>query len=361
MPRYRELGARLGQFVRDFSSKQFRFDAPHMKALVSHEPGGPETLSLEEVADPECGPNDVLVAVRVCALNFPDALIIRDLYQIRPPRPFSPGSEVAGEVVATGANVTQWRKGDMVFGLTLYGGLAEKVVIPARNCHRVPHGMSMEDAGALLLTYGTACHALRQRADIQPGERLLVIGASGGTGLAAVQLGRAMGAHVIAATSSEEKSALAMEHGAHEAFVYPRGPFKGDARRELSAIFKEGCQNGAVDVIFDSVGGEYAEAAFRTMGWRGRFLVIGFPAGIPQIPLNLPLLKGAAIIGVFFGTFTEREPELHGANVAELLDLYERGLIRPAITQRLALEHAGQGIAAMADRRAEGKILVRVS
>ncbi|MGO8974989.1 MAG: NADPH:quinone oxidoreductase family protein [Steroidobacteraceae bacterium] len=329
-----------------------------MKALLSHEPGGPETLVLEDISEPAPGAGQVRIAVRACGVNFPDLLIIQDLYQIKPPRPFAPGGEIAGLVDALGAGVEHLRIGDRVLMSPVRGGMAEKVVGAAGNCWKIPDSMPFDEAAALLLTYGTAQHALKDRAELKSGETLLVLGAAGGVGLAAVELGKAMGARVVAAASSAEKLALAREHGADEAVQYAREALDKTAARALTERFKAACGANGADAIFDPVGGDYTEAALRAIGWQGRHLVVGFTAGIPRLPLNLTLLKSCQIIGVFWGEFTTRNPRLHAANVSALMGLYLQGRIKPAVTERFALKQGGDAIARLGARDARGKVVV---
>jgi len=331
-----------------------------MKALLSKAPGGPETLVLEEIPEPAPGRGEVRIAVKACGVNFPDALIIQDLYQFRPPRPFSPGAEVAGVVDAVGEGVTQLEVGARVIGWSAWGGMAEKLVVAADRCIPMPPTMPFETAAAFLMTYGTSLHALKDRGRLKPGETLLVLGAAGGVGLAAVELGRALGAKVVAAASSEEKAALARTHGADDAVVYPPGPFEADGRKALSELFKGAVGDQGADVIYDPVGGDYTEAALRSIAWAGRLLVVGFPAGIPKLPLNLTLLKGCEVAGVFWGAFASREPERFRANLEQLIELYGRGLVRPEVSEVFPLARAGDAIAALAERRARGKLVVRI-
>ena len=278
-----------------------------MRALVSRVVGGPESLVMAELPSPVPGDDEVRIAVRACGVNFPDTLIIEDRYQFRPTRPFPPGGEVAGVVDSVGKNVSGIRAGDRVIGWCVWGGMAEKVVAKATNCVPIPEAMPFDEASAFILTYGTSYYALKNRARLRPGETLLVLGAAGGVGLAAVELGKAMGARVVAAVSSEDKLAFAREHGADHGLVYPRGPFDKQALRGLSGLFKQACPDGA-DVVYDAVGGDYAEAALRVVAWEGRFLVVGFPAGIPRLPLNLALLKSCQIIGVFWAAWSRGNP-----------------------------------------------------
>ena len=331
-----------------------------MKALLSRAPGGPETLTLEEVPEPAVGAQQVRISVRACAVNFPDLLIIQDLYQVKPPRPFAPGSEVAGIVDAVGEGVVKVRSGDRVLMSPAPGGMAQKVVGPVANCWKIPEAMPFDEAAALLMTYGTAQHALSDRARLRAGETLLVLGAAGGVGLAAVELGKAYGARVIAAASSAEKVAFAREHGADAGVEYGPGPLDKAAARELTERFKAACGAAGAHVVFDAVGGDYTEAALRAIAWEGRHLVIGFPAGIARPPLNLALLKSCDIVGVFWGEFARRFPEKHAANVAELMALYGAGRVRPVITERFALAQGATAISRLASRAALGKIVVMI-
>ncbi len=329
-----------------------------MRAMLSRQVGGPETLSLEELPDPVPGPGEVLLAVKACGVNYPDVLIIEDKYQFKPPRPFAPGGEVAGVVEAVGSGVTRLRAGDRVIGSTISGGMAEKLTVPADMCIAMPASMPFDEASALVLTYGTSIYALKDRARLKAGETLLVLGAAGGVGISAVELGKAYGARVIAAVSSEDKLAFAKKHGADSGVVYPQGPFDKAGTRALADLFKQACGEKGADVIYDPVGGDYSEAALRSIAWDGRFLVVGFPAGIPRLPLNLTLLKSCQVVGVFWGAFMRRDPAAHAANVAELMRLYNEGKIRPVVSERYPLARAGEAIARLATRQAMGKIVV---
>jgi len=331
-----------------------------MKALLSHQPGGPETLRLEELPEPSVGTGEVRVAVHACAVNFPDLLLIQDLYQYKPPRPFAPGAEVAGVVAAVGAGVTHVRPGDRVLASPVRGGMAESVVGRASNCWKIPDSMPFDEAAALLMTYGTSQHALTDRAQLRAGETLLVLGAAGGVGLAAVELGKAKGARVVAAASSEAKLALARERGAEATVLYPATALDKSAARALTERFKAACGPDGAHVICDPVGGDYTEAALRAIARQGRHLVVGFTAGIPKLPLNLVLLKGCQLIGVYWGEFMQSAPELHAANVAALLALYQEGRIRPAITARFPLERGGAALASLAARESLGKLVVTI-
>ncbi|HEX6476516.1 MAG TPA: NADPH:quinone oxidoreductase family protein [Acidimicrobiales bacterium] len=322
-----------------------------MKAVLCKAFGPPETLVVEDLEDPRPGPGQVLVDVAACAINFPDVLIIQNQYQFKPPLPFSPGGEVAGVVSAIGPDVASLAVGDRVLASTGWGGLAEKVLVAEAAAVPVPEGIDLVHASAFLYAYGTSHHALKDRAALQPGESLVVLGAAGGVGLAAVELGAAMGANVIAAASSKDKLDLCLEHGAAQTIDYSTEDLK-ERIRELTG-------GAGADVVYDPVGGSYSEPALRAMAWNGRFLVIGFAAGdIPRIPLNLALLKGCSIVGVFWGAFTGREPERHRTNVAELVRWWQEGRLRPYVSATYPLERAGEAIRELADRRAKGKVVV---
>ena len=331
-----------------------------MKALLSTAPGGPETLVLSDVPDPVAGPGELLVRVRAAAINFPDVLIIEDKYQMRPPRPFAPGGEIAGEVAAVGEGVEDWKVGDRLVAVPGFGGLSEKIVIPAKAAIALPTSCSFVDGAALLLTYATSIHALYDRGRLEAGETLLVLGAAGGVGLAAIELGKARGARVIAAVSSEDKAQAARDAGADEAIVYPRGPFDRDGQKALAEQFKAAVGPGGADVIYDPVGGDYAEPALRSIAWEGRYLVVGFPAGIPKLPLNLTLLKSCDVCGVFWGAFAARDPKANAAHVAELFRLWRMGQIAPRVSATFPLARGGEAIAALAARNVIGKLVVTI-
>ncbi len=329
-----------------------------MKAMLSTQVGGPETLELAELPDPRPGPGEVVIAVKACGVNYPDSLIIEDRYQFKPARPFAPGGEVAGVVEAVGAGVTAFTPGDRVIGSLGWGGMAEKAAVPAARCTPMPPNMPFDEASALVLAYGTSIHAIKDRAKLKAGETMLVLGAAGGVGLSAVELGKAFGARVIAAASSQEKVDLARRHGADAGVVYPAGPFDKDGARALADLFKRACGEAGADVIYDPVGGDYSEAALRAIAWEGRFLVVGFPAGIPRLPLNLTLLKGCQVVGVFWGDFARRDPDANAANIAELMQLYAKGAIKPLVSERYPLPRAGEAIARLSGRQAVGKLVV---
>jgi NADPH:quinone reductase-like Zn-dependent oxidoreductase len=329
-----------------------------MRALRSHAVGGPETLRVDELPDPVAGAGELLVRVRAAAINYPDVLIIEDKYQMRPPRPFAPGGEIAGEVEAVGEGVEGWTVGDRLIAVPGVGGLSEKIVIPARSAFPLPEGRSFADGAALLLTYATSIHALYDRGRLKDGDTLLILGAAGGVGLAAIELGKARGARVIAAVSSEDKAQAARDAGADHAIVYSAGPFDKDGQRALAEQFKAAVGKDGANVIYDPVGGDYAEPALRSIAWEGRYLVVGFPAGIPRLPLNLTLLKSCDVCGVFWGAFAARDPKANAAHVAELFRLWDDGKIAPRVSATYPLDRGGDAIAALAARSVIGKVVV---
>jgi NADPH2:quinone reductase len=329
-----------------------------MKAMLSKQAGGPETLVLDDLPDPKPQAGEVMIAVKACGVNYPDSLIIEDRYQFKPPRPFAPGGEVAGVVETVGAGVTAFKPGDRVIGSVISGGMAEKLCVEAVRCTPMPANMPFDEASALILTYGTSIHALKDRARLKKGDTLLVLGAAGGVGVSAVELGKAYGARVVAAVSSEDKLAFVKKIGADSGVVYPRGPFDKAGSKALADLFKQACGEHGADVIYDPVGGDYSEAALRAIAWEGRFLVVGFPAGIAKLPLNLTLLKSCDIRGVFWGAFALRDPAANQAHVDELFRLWAEGKISPRVSETFPLERAGEAIALLRDRKAVGKLVV---
>jgi NADPH:quinone reductase len=329
-----------------------------VKAVLSKSAGGPETLVVEEVPMTDPGKGQVRIRVSACAVNYPDTLMIQDLYQFKPERPFAPGGEVAGTIDAVGPQVVGFRVGERVISWCWWGGMVQSLVIDAGRCISVPDAMPLDEAAALLLTYGTAHYALRQRSNLQPGESLLVLGASGGVGLAAVELGRAFGARVIAAASSQEKIDYAAQYGASEGVVYPVGPLSKASAKAFTESLKQTVGKQGAHVVLDAVGGDYAEAALRAIAWEGRYLVVGFPAGIPTLALNLVLLKGCQVIGVFWGDWVLRNRAAFAESVNELMQLYAKGLIKPRISQRFPMEQAGEALRMLSERKAVGKIIV---
>lgn len=333
-----------------------------MKAIHSTAPGGPETLVLATgLPLPEPGPGQVRISVRAASLNFPDLLIIEDRYQFKPERPFAPGGEVAGVVSAIGQGVTTLAPSDRVVGATLWGALAEEVVADAGAVTRIPDAMPFDTASALLIAYATAWHGIMERGELKPGETLLVLGASGGVGLAAVELGRAMGARVIAACSTPGKLEAARAAGAHDGLVYPKGTFGKDGIKTLSQQFKSACGPMGADVVFDPVGGEMSEAAVRAIAWKGRLLVVGFVAGIPALPLNLTLLKGCDVRGVFWGEAMRRDPAGHAVTMQQLFDLHAQGRIAPRIQARFPLKDTAQAMQLLGSRNVVGKVVVTLA
>jgi NADPH2:quinone reductase len=332
-----------------------------MKALLSKVVGGPDALVLEDVPSPEAKPGFAVVSVKAVGVNFPDVLIIEDKYQFKPARPFAPGGEIAGVVKAVGEGVTHVRPGDRVLGNTGWGGMAEELALEAQRLVKIPDAMPFDDAAAFIMTYGTSYHALKDRANLQPGQTLLVLGAAGGVGLAAVELGKQMGARVIAAASSQEKVDLCLAHGADAGVVYGRGPFDRDGQKALSEQFKAASGANGADVIYDGIGGDYAEPALRSIAWEGKYLVVGFAAGdIPKIPLNLALLKGCDIVGVFWGTWVAKNPKRHQESVAELLAMYTAGKIKPHVSGRFPLAKGADAIKHLASRQAMGKVVITI-
>ena len=322
-----------------------------MKALICREYGPPENLSVQDIPDLQPGPGEVVVRVRAAGVNFPDALIVQNLYQFKPTPPFSPGGETAGEVLAVGEGVQRVKVGDKVIALTIWGGFAEQVLAKQDQLIPMPEGLSFEVAGSLLLTYGTCLHALRDRAALQPGQTVLVLGAAGGIGIATIELAKALGARVIAAASSAEKLATCRAQGADELINYREQNLRDEIKRLTGGQ--------GVDVVVDPVGGDYAEQALRSMAWRGRYLVVGFTDGqIPRLPLNLVLLKGCAIVGVFWGDFIRREPQAAQLDLRDLIQMLTQGKIKPLISGRYSLAQAPQAILELSQRRAQGKLIV---
>jgi NADPH:quinone reductase len=332
-----------------------------MRAILSKTVGGPETLVIEERADPVAEPGKVVLNIEACGVNYPDLLMIQDKYQFKPERPFSPGGEVAGVVEAVGDGVADLRPGQRVLANVGWGGMAEKVLVESNRVTPIPDAMPFDEAAAFMATYATSYYALKDRGRLKPGETLLVIGAAGGVGLAAVELGKAMGAKVIAAASSRRKVDLAIARGADSGVVYPEGPFDKNGQKQLADLFKEASGKKGWDVAYDGVGGDYSEPLIRAAAWGGRYLVVDFPAGIPRVPLNLILLKSCDLIGVLLGGAVAREPESHARNVADLMDHYLAGRIRPYVSERFPLANAGDAIARLAGRNAMGKIVVTMS
>lgn len=322
-----------------------------MRAVLCKQLGLPENLVVENVPSPVAGKGEVVLSVKACGVNFPDTLIIQGKYQFKPELPFSPGGEVAGVVKEVGAGVTHVRPGDRVIAFSTWGGFAEELVVEANRTIPMLDSMDFVSASAFVLTYGTSLHALKDRAHLQPGETMLVLGASGGVGIAAIQLGKAMGARVIAAASSDQKLEVCRANGADDLINY--------AQDDLRARIKQLTAGKGVDVVYDPVGGSYSEPALRDMAWNGRFLVVGFAAGdIPKVPLNLALLKGCSIVGVFWGAFTRNEPENNRRNNEELMQLYAQGKVKPHIHATYPLERAAEALNDVMYKRVSGKVVL---
>jgi len=324
-----------------------------LKALLCKQFGPPESLVLEDVPSPKAGAGEVVVSIKAASVNFPDVLIIQNKYQFKPPLPFSPGSELAGVVKEIGADVRNVKPGDKVIAFTTFGAFAEEVKTEAARLLPMPEGMGFDAAASFILTYGTTDHALRDRAQLKAGESLLVLGAAGGVGVAAIEIGKALGARVIACASSEDKLAVCRQHGADECINYATE----DLRERIKAL----TGGKGVDVIYDAVGGPYTEPAFRSIAWRGRHLVIGFAAGdIPKLPLNLALLKGASVVGVFWGDFTRREPQAFAESARQLARWYKEGRLKPHVSATFPLEKAADAMNLLASRKAKGKVVVTI-
>jgi NADPH2:quinone reductase len=324
-----------------------------MKAIVCRAHGLPDTLVFEDVPSPVVGPDEVVISVKAASLNFPDYLIIQNKYQFKPPLPFSPGSELAGVVKEVGPGVTHVRPGDRVMAVTTFGAFAEEAKTEARRVVRIPGAMDFVTASAFLLTYCTSDHALVDRGGLQAGETLLVLGAAGGVGLAAIEIGKILGARVIACASSDDKLEVCLAHGADAGINYERD--------DLRARIKEVTGGRGPDVVYDAVGGRFTEPALRSIAWRGRLLVVGFAAGeIPKIPLNLTLLKGCSIVGVFFGDFARREVRQFVARVEQLGKWYAEGRLKPHVQETMPLERAAEALNLLAARRVSGKLVLTV-
>ena len=321
-----------------------------MKAIVCHEFGPIEQLSWEERQDPAAGAGEVLIEIRAAGVNFPDGLMVRGEYQVKPPHPFTPGSEIAGVVRAVGDGVSNFAPGDRVVAMCGLGGFAEMAAVAAERVLKIPETMSFEVASGFMLVYGTSLHGVADKGRLKAGETLLVLGAAGGVGLAAVEIGAAMGARVIAAASSDEKLELARAHGAEIGINYTTHDLKSELKKLVP---------GGVDVAYDPVGGALTEAAVRGLAWGGRLLVVGFAAGdIPKLPLNLLLLREAEAIGVFWGAFTQRDPAHHARNIAQLMGWVADGKLKPHVSAKFHLSRASDALAEVMQRRAQGKVVL---
>ena len=322
-----------------------------MKAVLCKELGMPDRLVVEDVPSPKPAQGQVVVSVKACGVNFPDTLIIQGKYQFKPELPFSPGGEVSGIVKEVGEGVSRVKPGDRVIAFNTWGGFAEEIAVDAERTISMPAGMDFVPASAFVLTYGTSYHALKDRADLKAGETMLVLGAAGGVGLAAIQLGKAMGAKVIAAASNDAKLQICRQNGADEVINY--------GTEDLRARIKALTAGKGVDVVYDPVGGPYSEPALRDMAWNGRFLVVGFAAGdIPRVPLNLTLLKGCSIVGVFWGAFTRNEPERNRENNYDLMAMYAAARVRPHIHATYPLELAAEALNEVLNKRVTGKVVL---
>ena len=322
-----------------------------MRAVLCKELGLPDTLVVEDVPSPVAGKGQVVLSVKASGVNFPDTLIIQGKYQFKPELPFSPGGEVAGVVKEAGEGVTSLKPGDRVIASSGWGGFAEELVVDADRTILMPDEMDFVPASAFVLTYGTSYHALKDRAQLQPDETMLVLGASGGVGLSAIQLGKMMGANVIAAASTDQKLEVCKANGADELINY--------SKDDLRARVKEVTSGKGVDVVYDPVGGAYSEPALREMAWKGRFLVVGFAAGdIPKVALNLVLLKGCSIVGVFWGSFTRKEPDANQKNNDELMQFFAQGKVKPHIHATYPLERAADALNDMMYKRVSGKVVL---
>ena len=332
-----------------------------MKALQCVELGMPDKLEVNEISDPELQSGHVMIENKAASVNFPDVLMIQGLYQFQPELPFSPGGESAGTIVEVGDGVENFKVGDRVVAMLGLGAFAEKVVAHENAVMKIPDSMDFETAAALPMTYGTSLYALKQRASLKEGETLLVLGAAGGVGLATVELGKAMGAKVIAAASTQEKVDMCIKHGADEGFVYPSGDLTRDQQKELSTKIKDLTGGAGANVIYDPVGSGYSEPALRAIAWEGRYLVIGFAAGdIPKIPLNLTLLKGCQIVGVFWGAWTGLDPAGNVSNFEEIFKLHVDGKIAPEVSDKFTLDNAADAIAHLQNRKAKGKVIIQI-
>ncbi|RJG05879.1 NADPH:quinone oxidoreductase family protein [Noviherbaspirillum cavernae] len=323
-----------------------------MKAVLCKAWGLPDTLVVEELPDIVPGPGQVVIDIHAAGVNFPDVLIIQNKYQFKPELPFTPGNELAGVVRTVGDGVTTFKAGDKVLAFATQGAFAQQIAVPVQMVMPMPPGMDFDTAAAVTLTYGTSHHAVADRAQLKAGETMLVLGAAGGVGLAAIEIGKALGARVIAAASTDEKLEVCKAHGADATINY--------STQDLREAIKAATDGKGPDVIYDPVGGIYAEPAFRSIAWRGRYLVIGFANGeIPKLPLNLPLLKGASLVGVFWGEFTKREPKANAAAMRELMTWMAEGKVKPHISGRYALAETPQALNDMAARKVTGKIVIQ--
>ena len=330
-----------------------------MKILHCKEYGPVENLVWEDIDSPEPAENEVVVSIKAAALNFPDYLIVQGLYQFKPDLPFAPGNEGAGVIKKIGKNVTRFKEGDRVYFMAPYGAFAEEACMNEFGVFPIPDDVSFELAASYQMAYGTSYHALVQRGELEKDDEVLILGASGGVGLAALDIAKAKGARVVAGVSTEEKAKVCREYGADEVVVYGLGPADKDAAKALSAELKSKSIKGGYDIIYDPIGDCYAEPAFRSIGWKGKYLVVGFAAGqIPKLPINLTLLKGASVVGVFWGAFTGREFEENQKNIKDINSMLIAGKIKPLISKKIPMEQAKEAINLIGSRGVVGKVVL---
>ena len=329
-----------------------------MKILLGEAPGGPQDLRLRTRDGPLPGPGHVRLVMRCVGINFPGTLIIGDRYQLKPTRPFAPGAELCGKVDRMGAGAQGLALGDRDMALPIWGALAEKVIVAANLCQKVPDAVTGAEAVSPQVTYGTALYAREERGALRPGETVLIVGAASGVGLAAVELAKVLGARVVAAASSQDKLDIARDHGADAGIIYGKGPLGRDAQKVLNSQLRAALGQNGADIVVDHVGGEYSEPALRCMAWGGRFLVVGFPAGIARIPANLVLLKSCDIRGIFWGAAVERDPAAHRRAMERLMQLCATGRIRPRIHATCPLAEGPAAIAALSERNVMGQVVV---
>tara|TARA_B100001079_G_scaffold40810_1_gene32092 strand:- start:631 stop:1632 length:1002 start_codon:yes stop_codon:yes gene_type:complete len=330
-----------------------------MKILHCKEYGPIDNLVWEDIDSKEPEDNEVLVSIKAAALNFPDFLIVQGLYQFKPELPFAPGNEGAGIIKKVGKNVTRFKEGDRVYFMAPYGAFAEEACLNEFQVFSISDDVSFELAASYQMAYGTSYHALMQRGELKTDDEILVLGASGGVGLAAVDIAKAKGARVVAGVSTEEKAVICREYGADEVIIYGEGPKDKDASKAFSAELKSKSTKGGFDIIYDPIGDCYAEPAFRSIGWKGKYLVVGFAAGeIPKLPINLTLLKGASIVGVFWGAYTGRESEENQKNIADINNMLQTGQIKPLISKEIPMEHAIDAIKLIGSRGVIGKVVL---
>jgi len=330
-----------------------------LKILHCKEFGPVENLVWENIDSPEPRDDEVLISVKAAALNFPDYLIVQGLYQFKPEFPFAPGNEGAGVIKKIGKNVTKFKEGDRVYFMSAYGAFAEEICMHELGTFAIEEDTSFEMAASYQMAYGTSYHALMQRGELKKDDELLVLGASGGVGLAAVDIAVAKGARVVAGVSNEEKAQICRDYGAAEVVIYGEGPKDKDESKKLSLELKSKSLKGGFDIIYDPIGDCYTEPAFRSIGWKGRYLVVGFAAGqIPKLPINLSLLKGASLVGVFWGSFTGREPDLNAKNLNEINQMLKDGEIKPLVSKTFPMERAVEAINLIGNRGVIGKVVL---